>query len=109
MEPVMMTSSVNGDKPRRARSKNVEQSTEELKILADFERKVAEKVRLDQTTYRLDQIMIQELRKNRRIAEDKQRALEREKKKREMEQFQQEIDKMLNDDDDDEPKKEVIT
>ena len=47
MEPVMMTSSVNGDKPRRARSKNVEQSTEELKILADFERKVAEKVRLD--------------------------------------------------------------
>ena len=102
MEPVMMTSSVNGDKPRRARSKNVEQSTEELKILADFERKVAEKVRLDQ-------MIIQELRKNRRIAEDKQRALEREKKKREMEQFQQEIDKMLNDDDDDEPKKEVIT
>jgi len=90
MEPVMMTSSVNGDQPRRARSKNVEKSKEELKILADFERQVAEKVKKGLKLFLLI-CYYKELRKNKRIAEDKQRTQERERKRREMEAFQQEI------------------
>ena len=35
--------------------------------------------------------------------------MEREKKKREMEAFQQEIDKMLNDEEDDDPRQKEVT
>jgi len=93
-EPVMTETSISGENggKRRARSRNVEQSDKEIAILADFEKKLAEK----------------EEKKQQKLLEEKIRLKEREKKKQEMAAFQQEIDKMLNSDsDDDQPKKDV--
>lgn len=63
-----------------------------MKLIASFEEKLKEK----------------ELKKLERLAAEKKREQDRERKRREFEKFQQEIDAMMNDEEDDVgPKKEV--